>query len=98
MAVNEERIKEIVREVLSSRFEGVQIVSVSTRADVDEDGDDIIAIDIVFDGKEKRLDSRQTSTIARRVIPKMREIGEGAFPIFSFIAQSEIGKLRPETR
>lgn len=94
---DEASIRKIVESVLRTRFGDVEIVSVDVRPDVDASGDRILLITIVFDAKEKGLDARETSSLARRILPKMQAVGEEGFPVFSFIAKSELGKLKPET-
>lgn len=90
------KIKKIVESVLADKFDGIEIVAINVKADIDEDGDDVITINVVFDGTKKRLDSGKTSSLVRRVRPKFAEIGETAFPVFSFIAKSELGRRSPE--
>lgn len=93
---NQRSIKEIVDSILRERFEGVDIVSINVRPDKDDDGDDILVIDVVFDGKAKSLDASKTSGLVRRMIPEIQESGVRGFPILSFIAKSELRKKRPE--
>ena len=96
----EHKLKEIegiIWSVLRSRLDGVKIVSISIRPDVDQYGDDIFWIDIIFDTTGKRLDPRVTSTLVRRLRPRLASIGEHAFPIVSFISESDIRENRSET-
>lgn len=99
MAANAQRIgkiEKIVRNVLSERFENVEIESISVVFDVDEDGDDILRVKVIFDGQTKHLDARKASGVLRHLRPKIAEIGEDAFPIMSYIAKSELGKHKTE--
>ena len=96
----EERIEEIVRSVLKSRFDDLEILSINVTPDFDEDGDKIIVVKVVFDGERKTLNALETSGLVRRILPlmeKIGEIGETGFPILSFIAKSELGKTKPES-
>lgn len=89
-------ISDMVRRLLHDRFDDVEIVSVDVRPDVDADGDRVLFITVVFDGKRKQLDSQKTSGLARHLLPEMQEAGENGFPIFSFIAKSELAKVKPD--
>ena len=96
MSQSDDRIKAIVREHLATWFDDIEITSINVRHVEDEDGVEFLAISVVFDGKKKQLDAAKTSKVVRHVRPKMRAAGENAFPVFSFIAKSELGKLSPE--
>jgi hypothetical protein len=96
MRNRKKNIRDIIRTLLESRFDDVEIVSVNVRPDLDTDGDPVLFITIVFDGKKKQLDPRKTSGLVRRLLPKMKEAGEEGFPVFSFIAKSELGKIKPD--
>lgn len=95
MAKKKLSAKEIIEKVLKDRLDNVE-ASVSVTPSLDEDGDRILLVTVVFEGDSKRLDPRETSGLARRVLPKLREIEEKGFPIFSFVAKSELRKLNPE--
>ena len=96
MASDEDIIK-VIKSVLRSRFRDIEISSIEVAPDVDEDGDKILAIKVIFSATQKILDSGETSGLVRRILPKMEKIGETRFPIFSFIAKSEMGKANPDS-
>lgn len=89
---NLEKIENIVRSVLADRFDDVVIHSIDVKPDFDEDGDRILYVEVVFDGVKRSLPAKTTSGLVRSLLPKMEAIGEDRFPVFSFIAKSEIGK------
>lgn len=91
----EDTIRRIVQSVLEKKFDDVEIVRISVSPEIDEDGDRIAVIEIVFDGQLKSLDSRKTTGLARHIIPALREAGESAFPVFSFVAKTELEKRKP---
>lgn len=93
MAENAE-LKAIVEAVLRERFDDVTIESMELERDIDQDGDEILRVNVIFDGKKKRLDSRKTSGLLRHLRPKIAEIGEYAFPVVSFISKSDYGKQK----
>lgn len=90
-------IRDIVRSILSERFENIDIVSINIDRDVDEDGAPILLVKVVFDGKKKQLDAKKASGLVRRILPKLAEADERGFPVLSFIEKSDLGKLAPET-
>lgn len=92
---NKARIQGIVRAVLERTFEDIEISDISVRQSRDEDGDKILIINVVFDGKAKRLDASKTSRLLRHIIPEIAQSGESGFPILSFIAKSELRKKNP---
>ena len=95
----QDRAKGVIESVLKERFRDVEIVSVDVDHDFDEDGDSLLMVTVVFNNSAtKTLDSRETSSLTRRLLPKLEEIGEKAFPVVSFVAQSEWRRLRPEAR
>lgn len=83
-------IKDIVKGVLEERFTDVIIESIDIEPDVDEDGDPILRIRIVFDANKKTLDPRRASGLLRHMRPRMADRGVLDFPILSFIAKSEL--------
>ena len=87
-------VKDVIESVLEERFRDVQIVSVDIDHDCDEDGDSFLMITVVFNSPTELLDTRETSSLTRRLLPKLAEIGEKAFPIVSFVAESELRRSR----
>ncbi|MCR9256964.1 MAG: hypothetical protein NXI16_12830 [Alphaproteobacteria bacterium] len=85
-----------IASALSDRLPNVEIVAVNVRPELDESGDEVLFINVVFDGKTEQLDAARTSKIVRHIRPMIQEAGISAFPVFSFIAKSELGKLKPE--
>lgn len=91
------KLRTIIQAVLNERFDDVAIDSINIMPDVDEDGDRILHVEVVFDGKQKQLDASKTSTVLRHMLPKFAEIGERGFPVISYIAKSEIRKSKAAT-
>ena len=90
-------VYDVVESVLKSRFRDIDITSIDINPDVDEDGEPVLAVRVIFSAHEKRLDAGEASGLVRHILPKMEEIGENRFPIFSFIAKSEMGKTNPDS-
>lgn len=93
---NYKKVRDAVERVVKERFNDVRIVSITITPDVDEDGERILMIDVVFKADAKRLDSSKTVGLTRHLLPKLHEADEPGFPVFSFIADSEMRKSKTE--
>ena len=88
-------IKRVVKDTLSADFESVRILDVSVHSDLDTDGDEILRIEVLFDGKPKDIDARKVAGAVRQLRPRLSEISE-AFPLLSFISRSDLGRTTLE--
>lgn len=87
-----EKLRDIVLDVLRERFDDVAIENIDIQRDRDEDGNDILRVQVVFDGNTKRLDARKASSVQRYMRPRLAEIQETAFPVMSYISKSDYRK------
>lgn len=84
-------VRKVILDTLSADFDSVKIVDVNVQTrSVDEDGY-TLEVQVIFEGKPKDLDASEVSGAVRHVRPKLREIGENAFPLFSFVTKGEAG-------
>ena len=87
------KVAGIVRKMLTERFTSIAFGPIRVIPAVDEfgdgDGEEYLRILVVFDGDQKALDARWTSTLIRRIRPKLFDVGVEEFPSFSFISKSE---------
>jgi len=88
------RIERIVRDALTRDFDNVEILSIGILEDEDTDGEDVLRIDVIFQGASKDVDAKKLSGAVRHVRPKLRAIGEKAFPLFSFISNKDLGSKK----
>lgn len=88
-------IARVVLNTLRADFENIKILDVKVSRDEDTDGDEILRIDVIFEGSLK--DARKFSGAVRHIRPKLHEIGEEAFPLFSFISEGDAGNRMLET-
>ena len=86
-----EKIEEIVRDTLAADFEKIHVSDVQVREEVGWDGDDILHVYVIFEGAPKHSEIRKLSGVVRHVRPKLTEVGEKAFPLFSFISKDDVG-------
>jgi hypothetical protein len=84
-----QQLKDVVKQALNQDFANIKILDVRIRKDVDADGDDILLVDVLFAGKPKAM-AQHVSSAFRDVKKDLEELGENAFPVMSFIAQSEM--------
>jgi hypothetical protein len=82
-------VQKIIETEVRRRFGKGIILSVRVRPDVDEDGDRVIFVTVVFNSDGEPLDTAKTSSLARHVLPRIAEVMEDTFPIFSFVDKSE---------
>lgn len=88
------KIAKVVKETLAVDFENVRIIDVRVQDEQDSDGDAVLRVEVVFEGTRKDMDVRKLAGIVRHVRPKLSEIGENAFPVFSFISKGDWGAGR----
>ncbi|MBB5518074.1 hypothetical protein [Amphiplicatus metriothermophilus] len=83
------KIRDIVEQVVKDRFPDARILSVSVNEDEDFEGERILRVTVVFDSATGLLDSQRAASLVRHMRPKLREAGEEAFPILSFISKAD---------
>lgn len=83
------KIKKAVRATLARNFERVRIIDIRIHEDVDSDGDEMLRIDVVFDGSPKDVDARKLSGLVRHLRPRLAELSESALPLLSFISAAD---------
>lgn len=89
------KVEQAIKSVLEERFDDVTIESIKVEPDVDDDGDAILRVQVIFDGTKKALDARKASGLLRYMRPEIEKFGENAFPIISFISKSDFRKKNP---
>jgi hypothetical protein len=86
-----EKIAKIVKEALASDFQNIKIIEVRVRDDLDSDGDEVLRVDVIFEGARKDVDVARLTGAIRHVRPKLYEVDEKAFPVISFISKKDAG-------
>jgi hypothetical protein len=86
-----EEIANVVREVLADNFDNIRVLDVKVVKDTDSDNADILRVFVIFEGTPKKEDIKKLSGAVRLTRPKLADIGEKAFPIFSFVSKRDIG-------
>ncbi|MFN3459659.1 MAG: hypothetical protein ACK4ZN_01480 [Oceanibaculum sp.] len=95
-SVDEKQIKAWLNELANSAFDEIKVVAINVRPSVGADGDRIFEVSLVYAGKAQRLNPEKTLGLTRKLLQRLAKAGETGFPIISFIAQSDLGKTKPE--
>jgi hypothetical protein len=93
----EKKVAQIVKQTLGARFPEVQVIRIRVEEDFDADDKAILRIDITFKTKSANFDLAKLRELPRLIMPKLKEAKEtkeAGFPLFSYIAKSELGKQK----
>jgi hypothetical protein len=90
-----DKVAETVAEVLGPDFESIKIAKVNVSPGTDPDGNDLLRIEIVFDGTLKRADARHMASAVRRLRPALEEIDIDLFPLLSFFSKFDYESDHP---
>ncbi len=99
----DEKVKRVIREALRESFGGrIGFSPIVVLHAVDEfgdgDGSNYLRILIVHDSRDAPLDSRRTSSLIRRVRPKLAAMGIHEFPSPRFIGRAEWHRMYPKLK
>lgn len=86
---NLETLENELLKILSKDFEGVKLIKVNLTPDVDFDGDEILRVEVVFDGAPKDLNPGLLTRAIRSVRPKLADFDMFAFPSMSFVSAKD---------
>jgi hypothetical protein len=89
-----DRVADIVADVLGRDFERIKILKVNVAPGQDPDGNDILRIQIVFEGALKGADARHAAGAVRRLRPALEEIDVDMFPLLSFVSKLDYERGR----
>jgi hypothetical protein len=85
--IDAKRIESRIGETLSHYFEGLRIVAVHVAQDLDQDGEEILLIDVVFEGDLNESDARRAAATARHLRPVLEENDADLYPLVSFVSK-----------
>jgi hypothetical protein len=92
-------LRDLLRPLIERALRNVKVLAVNIRRDLNQYDDPVLWITVVYDDsrrKGKLLDPKVTIRMHDRVRPKLLDSGEEAFPVFSYVAKSDLGKSKPE--
>jgi hypothetical protein len=81
-------IKRIVAQTLRRDFDHIRIIDVEVHEGVDSDGDEVLRINVIFEGTPRDLDAKKLSGAVRHLRPKLDKI-HPALPLLSFISKAD---------
>ena len=95
--MNEQEMREIVETAFKARFGDVELVSINVEPGVDFDGDPMVDINIIYDGKVEQLDGEGIVRMNHEVNTKFDADVEKppGWPLLHYIAKSDIGNRDP---
>ena len=95
--MNEQEMREIVETAFKARFGDVELVCINVKPGVDFDGDPMVDINIIYDGKVEQLDGEGILRVNHEVDTKFDADSKAypGWPLLHYIAKSDIGNLDP---
>ena len=95
--MNEQEMREIVEAAFKARFGDVELVCINVKPSVDYDGDHVVNIKIIYDGKVEQLNGEGIVRVNHEVDTKFDADFEKppGLPFLRYIAKSDIGKRDP---
>ncbi len=91
-----DRLEKVVMTLLTESFPQARVNQVVIRPDKDSDGDSILRITVVMASEPKQLDPSRLASFTSLLQPKLAEVAAAGFPVMSFVAEREAGKLHLE--
>ena len=95
--MNEQEMREIVEAAFKARFGDVELVCINLKPGVDFEGDHVVDIKIIYDGKFEQLDGEGLVRVNHEVNTKFDADFKKppGWPLLHFIARSDIGDRDP---
>jgi len=93
--IDRQKIRKVITETLSSAFSDVRVRDIKFDEEMESDGTEILAISVIFSGK---LDAKKMPDVVASMRDKLGRIPKIAFPVLSFISQSDIEHRKRATR
>ena len=88
-----EQATRVIDETIRARCDGVPFVEITVTPDIDEDGEEFLWVKAIYDGDPTSIDTRKSVTMVRHIRPKLDEVDVTAFPVISYVAQSDLEGL-----
>ena len=95
--MNEQEMREVVEAAFKARFGNVELVCINVKPSVDYEGDHVVDIILIYDGKVEQLDGEGILRVKHEVHTKFdADFGKPpGWPLLHFIAKSDIGDRDP---
>jgi len=99
LAMASEAIKDIIEAVIRERLSSDVVHKVVVTSDEDADGDAVLRVAVVLEGKHSDLDREKMVGLVRHLRSKLEDSEDRdaqAFPILSFMSKNEAKSLHLE--
>ena len=95
--MNEQEMREIVETAFKTRFGAVELVSINIKPGIDFEGDHVVDIKIIYEGKVEQLNGEGIVRVNHEVHTKFDGDFEKSpgWPLLHYIAKSDIGDRDP---
>lgn len=80
-------IRRVISEAFAAAFKDVRVKDIKFLEELESDGTEILGINVIFEGQ---IDPQKMPNVIADIRRKLDLIPEIAFPVLSFIAQSDI--------
>lgn len=83
------KVEKHIKDVLSRDVPGVEILRVHVEDDLSFEDDEILRVEVIFQGKAKDIQPSFLSRAIRKVRPALADFDLMAFPMMSFISEQD---------
>jgi hypothetical protein len=92
--IDSKKIEARITAMLRKYFENIKIIATHIAQDYDRDGEEILRVDVVFEGTLKGEDARRAAGVARQIRPVLEENDADLFPLLSFVSKLDYDRGR----
>jgi hypothetical protein len=85
--IDAKQIERLITETLRRYFENIEIIAVHVAQDLDQDGEEMLRVDVVFEGDLKESDARRVAGAERHLRPILEEHDADLYPLLSFVSK-----------
>ncbi|MDX2257409.1 MAG: hypothetical protein NW205_00680 [Hyphomicrobiaceae bacterium] len=96
--LDEHRVADAIREALRREFSKLQINEVYVAIDRDRDGEDILRVNVVYEGRFEPTDGERLASAVRKLRPVLNGINIALFPLLTFVSKQEYRNTTVEAR
>jgi len=93
--LDRQAIRKVITEILRAAFRDVRVEDINFTEEMEEDGTEITKINVIFSGT---LDPKKMPKVIAEMRHKLNAIPEVAFPVLSFISQSDLERPKRASR
>lgn len=81
---DKQKLSGVITKLLEEHFDNIDIVDVVVSPDRDRDGDEILRVEVVFNGD---LKGSEVAAASRYIGPAISEVNEDLYPLLSFVSK-----------